>query len=122
MSYEFYKILHLSSLMASFLSLAVLAATYRLKEKIDPQVKKIAGMTHGISLIVVLVSGFGLIAKLGMLSGLPTWIYGKLILWLVLGGSLVLVRKMRQQTALVLFIIWTIFILGAVLAVLKPSL
>ena len=55
--------------------------------------RKVLSMAHGIALLVVFVAGFGLMARLGIMSGWPTWIYVKIALWLVLGGAVVLVRR-----------------------------
>ena len=57
MSYEFYKILHLISLIALFLSLGMLI--------VGPKpLKKLIMSLHGLALLFLFVSGFGLIAKL----------------------------------------------------------
>ena len=48
--------------------------------------RKLAGMTHGIALLLILFTGFGMIAKLGL--GFPLWVWVKLVvIWLVIGAS-----------------------------------
>lgn len=85
MSYEFYKILHLLALAAMFASVGASA--------IAPDTdRKIVGMTHGIALLVVLVSGFGMHAKLGI-QGFPGWLIAKVVIWLVFGGLLAVGRR-----------------------------
>lgn len=79
MSYEFYKILHLISLMTLFLSLGMLI--------VGPKpLKKLIMSLHGAALLLLLVSGFGLIAKLHIplkfLS--PSWFWQKTFIWIVL--------------------------------------
>ena len=49
-------------------------------------------MTHGIGLFLILLGGFGMMARLGIISGLPGWIYGKLAIWFVLGALVVVIR------------------------------
>jgi len=50
-------------------------------------------MWHGIGLLVSLVSGFGMLAKMGMSWPWPLWIWIKVALWLVLGFLPVLAKK-----------------------------
>ena len=79
-------------LFASLGGVAVLGLRGGEEREVGP-VRKLLTIMHGVALIVVLVAGFGLMARLGIMSGWPTWIYVKLALWLVLGGALTLVRK-----------------------------
>jgi hypothetical protein len=48
---------------------------------------------HGTGLLISLISGFGLLAKLGIFKSMPTWVYIKIALWLVLGFLPVLARR-----------------------------
>lgn len=81
MSYEFYKVLHLISLISLFLSLGMLIAGPK-------SLKKLTLSLHGLALLFLFISGFGLIAKLGIplkfLS--PLWFWQKMLVWLVLAG------------------------------------
>lgn len=92
---EVYKLLHLLGIMLLFASLggmAVLGLRGGEDREVGP-VRKILNITHGVSLLVVFVAGFGLMARLGIMSGWPTWIFIKIALWLVLGAATVLVRR-----------------------------
>ena len=52
-------------------------------------------ISHGISLLAVLVGGFGLIVKTGMSGSWPGWIYGKLLVWVLLGGAVVFNKRVN---------------------------
>lgn len=78
MSLIFYKILHLVGVILLFIGLAS-----ALMPKDTPH-RKIGVMFHGIGLVLLLVAGFGLIAKLQI--GFPWWIIAKLVLWLGFGA------------------------------------
>ncbi|MDA0811933.1 MAG: hypothetical protein O3C21_06050 [Verrucomicrobia bacterium] len=78
MSPTFYKILHLAGVVLLFIGLAS-----ALMPKDTPH-RKIGGIFHGIGLFLLLVAGFGLIAKLQI--GFPWWIVAKLVLWLGFGA------------------------------------
>jgi uncharacterized membrane protein SirB2 len=123
MSYTTYKILHLFAIFFVFLSLGGL--TLRAMDHGDKgksRARRLAGITHGLALILVLVSGFGLLARLGVQHDwvFPPWVWAKLIIWLLLGASVAFIRKKEWHRAL-----WWIFpILGgaaAALALLKPG-
>ena len=123
MSYNTYKILHLFAVFFVFLSLGGL--TLRAMDHGDKgksRARRLAGMTHGIMIILVLVSGFGLLARLGIDHDwiFPPWIWGKLAIWLVLGIAISWIRKKEWHRALW----WTLPLLGslaAALALLKPD-
>lgn len=46
------------------------------------------GILHGVALFLVLLGGFGMLARLDVDHGelLPGWIWSKLFIWVVLGG------------------------------------
>lgn len=75
MSYEFYKVLHLTGLIMLFLSLGALA--YVPRDKRRPMM-----IVHGIGLVLMLVAGFGILAKLGI--GMKPWVHVKLAVWVIL--------------------------------------
>ena len=80
--------------------------------------RKLIGITHGVALLVVLVAGFGMIAK--MKIGFPGWIWGKMGIWLALGASLAVIPKIPKLAKV--FWLGLIFIaaLAAYLAIQKP--
>ena len=77
-------------------------------------------MTHGVALLLILVAGFGLMARLGLFGAIPLWAWAKIVLWLLLGAAIFLLkRNPRWATGL-----WVTFplagALAAWLAVAKP--
>lgn len=116
MSYELYKVLHLLGVIATFLALGGLAAAAAANG--GERVRRIAGMVHGFALLLIFVSGFGLLAKLKL--GLPTWALLKILLWLTLGGVIVAIRKLPQLASLWWIILPLLGALAALLGVYKP--
>jgi hypothetical protein len=94
-SYAVYKVIHLAGVLMVFLSLGGVA-THSINggEKKHSWRKPIA-ITHGIGLLLSLVGGFGLLARLGIVhGGLPGWVWGKLVIWAVFAVMIgVLIRK-----------------------------
>ena len=114
MSYDFYKVLHITGLLILFTSLgALLLAAFQGQGK-EYIGKKFAGMMHGVGLLVALVGGFGLVARLQLEQGMMApWVIAKLFIWLALGGVIALVNRKQDKAKL-----WSIviIILGATAA------
>jgi hypothetical protein len=97
MSYEFYKVLHLLGLTLVCMSLGgIMLFAINGGAKATNSFRKGVMITHGVGLLLLLVAGFGMLAKLGI-HGIPTWVGGKLVIWLALGAFVALAYK--QQLA-----------------------
>ncbi len=90
-SYKLYKLIHLTSLVVAVMSIsgvtfhAWLGGT---REQAGRLRKRLLGL-HGLAMVGMLVGGMGLGAISGAIShqnGWEHWIFGKLVLWLVLGA------------------------------------
>lgn len=117
MSYEFYKILHVFSVIVLFTSLGTLAVATR---DDTGRLRKLAQLGHGIALTLLFVAGFGLMARLGMFGSIPVWAWIKIGLWLVLA---LIVLPMRRQPGWLTALWISIPIVGGIavwLAVQKP--
>lgn len=107
MPYEFYKVVHLLGIMILFATLGGLAilALRGGDDREAAPIRKLLTIGHGVALLVVFVAGFGLMARIGIMKGWPTWIYAKLALWLVLGGAVALIRRTPQLGKVWLFVL-----------------
>ena len=109
---NFYSLLHITGILMVFIgngSLIGLAIS-----KVDnPEVKKLGAITSGIGLALLLVAGFGLIAKLGY-SYTSTWIVVKMIIWLLLGSLVAFINRKPEWAKL----LWWITLLLGLIAVL----
>jgi uncharacterized membrane protein SirB2 len=80
MSYAFYKIVHVVSIVI-FFSLFAKAAYSQSSQKMDK-------ILTGIALLIIFVAGMGLVAKTGASQGgdgWPLWLKFKLVIWLIIG-------------------------------------
>jgi hypothetical protein len=112
MSLQTYHILHLVGLILVFVGFGGLLSSDGARK---------AMKWHGIGLVVSLVSGFGMLAKMGIMGSMPVWVWIKIALWLVL-GFLPVLSKRRVLSAPVVVLI--AMVVGAVLAYLgymKPA-
>lgn len=82
-----YKIFHLvgfALLLTSLTGVAAHAAGGGSKSS-NPAGRLLA-MAHGVGLLLVLVSGFGMLARLGLSMSAP-WTWVKILLWLLFGAA-----------------------------------
>ena len=117
-----YRLIHILSIMLMFTALGGLLLASR--ARVDTGVsRKTAGMTHGIALILILVSGFGALARLGFSNpaSWPTWVWIKALIWLAFGGVIVLIRRSPSAATLLWWILPVLGGLAAYLALYKPG-
>ncbi len=121
MSYGFYKVLHLMSIIGVFISLGALTLHVMAGgARKFPQRKWIL-ITHGLGVVIALVAGFGLMARLGMMqNSWPLWIWGKVAIWVTLGFIVAFIPRFPKYAGPV----WVFLILiagtAAYLANFKP--
>ena len=96
MSYNFYNILHLSSLMALVLILGALWGLYT-HENYNKKMRKLLLALHGLFMFLIFLAGFGLIAKIKLASPWPFWIYIKIMIWVFLGAMPFVIKKSAQK-------------------------
>lgn len=57
--------------------------------------RKLVAIAHGIGLLIVLIGGFGLLARLGIDPGTnwPMWVWLKLGIWILFGAMTILISR-----------------------------
>ncbi len=120
MPYQFYKVLHLAGIMMVFVGLGgYLAAAFQAQKGRFPG-KRFAAISHGLGLLLALVGGFGLLARLGLVSGMPVWAGLKLMIWVALGGVLGLIARKPQWAGALWVMTIGLGATAAFLAIYKP--
>lgn len=120
MTYEFYKILHLLGLILLFFSFGGLLLVSYSRAELKKPARIMAFSTHGVGLLLILVSGFGMAARLGMVSGLPTWVKAKIGIWVLLGVAISLVKRKGYIGWPIAILLWGLGISAAIIAINKP--
>jgi hypothetical protein len=75
--------------------------------------RKLAAITHGVGMLLVLFSGFGMLARSGIFWPWPGWVTGKVIIWIVFGA---LIAVIGRTLALARPLWWITIVLGGVAA------
>lgn len=122
MSYNIYKLIHFLGIFALLTALAA-GGMHALRggTRADNPHRRLLGIAHGLSLFLILLGGFGMLARLGIVEGgLPGWIWAKLAIWLLLGGALALAARGRQAAAAVLIGVPLLALAAGAIALYKP--
>ena len=107
-----YKIIHLTGISVLALGVGGMMA--------GGEKRKTFAILQGIGLLVMLVSGFGLLAKLGL--GYPHFAIVKTVLWLLIGALPVIFRKLKTPLPACILISLILVGIMAYLGVVKPVL
>ena len=88
MSYPFYNWLHIVGIIMVFSALGAQAFYVAGGgQKTTWNLRRMTAITHGLGMLLLLVAGFGMMAKLNYSFSTDIWLYHKLIVWLLLGGA-----------------------------------
>lgn len=118
MSSEIYKIMHLVGVFMVLVPLGAMIIHVANGGEKDHPSRKLLGSTHGVGLVLSLVGGFGLLARLD--AGFPGWAVAKLGIWLYFAAMSALVYKKRDKTTLLWIALFLLAGIAAYLARYKP--
>ncbi len=121
MSLAVYKLLHVAGAVFLFAALGGSVLVHWSGGASD-RARKIAGITHGLALLLVAVAGFGALARLGLtsLDLIPAWAWWKMVLWVLLGAAPFVLRKKPGLAGLFWWLLPTLGAAAAWLALYKP--
>jgi hypothetical protein len=121
-SFLTYRFIHFIGIVVLFLALGgtILQVVNGGTRETNRWRKPIA-IVHGLALFVILLGGFGMMARMGVAhGGFPGWIWGKLAIWLFLGLAIVLPYRVAASAKPLAFVVPTLGALAAWFAIFKP--
>jgi hypothetical protein len=122
MSYQVLITTHVTGLALTFMGLAGVLGM-KMSSETRPKQRWVFFAAHGVGLLVLLVSGFLLAAKSGLMGGgqfLPGWVLAKLGIWILAGGATVLASRLSRYTVFVLLFFAVLVAAATWLAIAKP--
>jgi hypothetical protein len=120
MPYEIYKIIHLTGI---FLLISGLMMAYAMTSSgyaLAGQIKKFSFAAHGTGLALILISGFGLLARLGLAREMPMWAYVKFAIWGVFAIFISILKRKGQLGWPLYVAMLAVFMFASYTAVMKP--
>ncbi len=119
MPYTVYKLIHLIAILFLFTTAGGVALYVANGGKRENNVAgRWVSMIHGLTLVLILVSGFGLVARIG--TGFELWVWAKFALWFVIGSLALLPLRKTGLGHGFFYLIPLLGSLAAFLAVFKP--
>ena len=123
MTYFTYKLIHYLGIfvLIAVVGVALGRRSVLREEERDPLRKRWSALL-GISLFVILLGGFGLMARIGIDHGepFPGWLWAKFGIWAVLGGVLFVGRRLPSRSLLLLGLVPLLAVLAGWVAFSKP--
>ena len=123
-SHQLYNVVHVVGiiLVMSALGGAAIQAMTGGTEPPHPSPRRLLAILHGLGAFLVLLGGFGMLARLGVMhgAGFPAWVWVKLAVWAILAFALFIPRR---KPGLALPLLLALPILGglaAYMAIYKP--
>lgn len=121
-SHEVYNVIHIIgivALMAGLGGVALLAMVDPGRVHAGP--RRLVTILHGSGAFLVLLGGFGMLARLGIISGgFPGWMWVKLGIWGLLGISPLLLKRQAGSARFLLLMLPVLGGLAAYMAIYKP--
>lgn len=122
-SLEVYKLIHVLAILFVFSAIAGVAVhTITGGRREDNPFFRVLAIVHGLAIVFILVSGFGMLARIGVAHNALTlgWIWVKLGVWAVLGALLTLPYRRSAWARPIFFVTPLLGVLAASMAILKP--
>lgn len=120
MPYTLYKLIHLLGIFCVVAGTVGIAYhAYLGGKKSDGTAARVATILHGLGLFVVLLGGFGMLARLGA-SVMSGWVIAKLVIWFLIGGIIAFPYKKPEQALRAVFAIIVLATIAGYIALYKP--
>jgi hypothetical protein len=85
----------------------------------DPRGRRLGAIGHGVGLVLILLTGLGIVARSHI--GFPLWVWAKIGIWVVMSVTLVLIRRAPGLRVPLFFLLPILGGLAAWLAIARPS-
>jgi hypothetical protein len=121
--YTFYKVVHILGIALTMVSLGgMFVHALNGGLKVENQARKLLIGMHGTGVLLILVGGFGMLARLGFTHGVnfPLWLWTKLGIWTFIAGVAAVPYRARQVGRPMLLALPLLAMTAAAMAVYKP--
>ncbi len=122
MPYSVYKLIHFLGMFTMVTALAAISMhAIRGGTRADNPHRRTLAAAHGIATFLVLLGGFGMLARLELIrGGLPAWVIVKLVIWVALAAALAVPNYGRGYARALLVALPLLAVSAAAVALYKP--
>ncbi len=122
-SYQLYNLLHILGIVLVFMAIGGLAfhgANGGTKE--TNKARGLLAATHGVGMLMLIVAGFGMLARTqAMSAGLPGWLHPKLLIWVLVGAAPAILNRKPEWGKIMWFVYPLLAALSAYFAINHPG-
>ncbi|MEZ4701338.1 MAG: hypothetical protein R2834_13460 [Rhodothermales bacterium] len=116
-----YKLVHLLGIMMLFVAVGgAFVHSFNGGLKSENRWRSVIAISHGVGLTLILLGGFGMLARLNIAWPWPGWVFVKLGIWVVFGGITAVIQKMGRGGSWLWYVILLLGFTAAYLALYKP--
>jgi hypothetical protein len=121
-SHSFYNIVHVVGIILAMLALggAAMLAMSTPAGAMPKPARRLLAIMHGIGAFLILLGGFGMLARLGIHGGFPAWLWVKLGIWAIVAAGLFLPRRNPSLAKPLLLALPILGGVAAYMAIYKP--
>jgi hypothetical protein len=119
MNHDTLKCIHVVGLALTFMGLTgILALRMAGQGKLPGRL--LFHVSHGLGLLLIVVTGFMMASQLGVLHTAPPWLKGKMVIWLFAAGSVSLAARFSRYAVPVYLFFVALVATAAWLGLMKP--
>jgi hypothetical protein len=124
--YPFYKLVHIIGIVLAMSALggAALVAIVGGPTEGRASPRRMLAALHGLGAFLILLGGFGMLARLGIVQGglgsFPGWLLVKIAVWAIVAAALFVPRRRPELARAVLYSLPLLGGLAAYMAIYKP--
>jgi hypothetical protein len=121
-SHQLYNLVHIVGIVLVVSALAGAAVLAHTRGDHESRVtRRLLAILHGAGAFLVLLGGFGMLARLGIVQGgFPGWIWVKLGIWVVVAAALMLPYRRPAMARALVLALPVLVGLAAYMALYKP--
>lgn len=118
-----YQLLHVLGFILVFMALGALSLhAMNGGTRNSNGARALVAITHGLGILLILVAGFGMLARLGAMSGgMPGWVWVKVFVWLLLAGLIVVPYRKPEWGRALWFALPILGIIAAASVLYRPA-
>lgn len=117
MSPTFYHVIHLTGIFMIFLAYGGLIVRSLLQSD-NKDIRRLGAITSGLGLVLSLVGGFGLLARMGY--GWPGWALAKMAIWVILAALIVAINRKPKLAQSLWWVTLVLGVLAVIMVYVRP--